>query len=328
MLCEEIEINGTLKQYGLDGARVTQAYREAIAEELKSCEAQGDLAERKWDGTRVIAKGNGSEVILQNREGRIYTRRLPDVVEAFSHYIHGCWVIDGEIVSIKDGQEQFTPQQRRCRTEYPEQSFIKQIPLNFEAFDLLSINGQNIETEPYFERKIKLLNLFSKLTTNFQPLKDYMNDEVVKYVPYERDLQKAWKQVIQKDWEGLIVKDKLSAYEHKRSWKWRKVKNWKWEVCHVVGYTPGIRARSSFFGALVLENSEGQYRGLVGSGFSEWDLRRFKNLFTDSPSMDKPFSDSQVGSHYTAKKVATEVLVKYYQLTESGVMRFSTYYMG
>ena len=47
MLCEEIEVNGTLKQFGLDGAKVTQAYRELIAKELQQCEAQGDVAEWK-----------------------------------------------------------------------------------------------------------------------------------------------------------------------------------------------------------------------------------------------------------------------------------------
>jgi bifunctional non-homologous end joining protein LigD len=321
MLCEEIEVNGALRQYGLDGAKVTEAYRELIAKELLQCEAQGDVAEWKFDGTRVIAKyasATVNPVILQNREGRIYTRRLPEIVNAFKSYLGGSWVIDGEVVYVdKNGREQFTASQRRCSTQEPLPSLIRDFPVEYAVWDLLSINNVNIEDSAYLRRKVALDELLSKV-----------DDDVVHYVPYMMDLQMAWKQVIKEDREGLIVKDSKSGYEHKRSWKWRKVKNWKWEKLHVVGYTPGIRARFHFFGALVLENSEGQYRGLAGSGFDDGDLQRFKHLFADAPDMSKPFSDSQVGSCYTAKKVETEVLVKYYQLTEANVMRFPIYSMG
>ena len=230
-------------------------------------------------------------------------------------------MIDGEVVHVdKSGRESFTGSQRRCSTEDPLPSLIREFPVKYKVWDCLAYKGVNIETEPLLERKRKLKSLFWKIL-----------DERFETIQFETEmycLQVAWQKAIDQDREGIIVKDSKSGYEHKRSWKWRKVKNWKWEKLHVCGYTPGLRARSSFFGALVLENEAGQFRGLAGSGFNEADLMRFKYLFMDAPDMVKPFSDSQVGSHYTAKKVKTEVLIKYYQTTDSQVMRFPIFSMG
>jgi hypothetical protein len=46
MLCEEIEVN-CITRFGVDGAKTTEAYRKAIAEELVSYQLRGFVAERK-----------------------------------------------------------------------------------------------------------------------------------------------------------------------------------------------------------------------------------------------------------------------------------------
>jgi len=149
-----------------------------------------------------------------------------------------------------------------------------------------------------------------------------VDDETVQFVPFEKDLLSAWNDAIKKDREGLIAKQVDSPYvEGERSFNWLKVKNWRFELCDVVGYTPGERSRSFFFGSLVLEKN-GALRGCVGSGFNEWQLRHFKDLFKDAPKIPKPY-DVQVGEAYTAARLKdAKVLVKYYQITDAGVMRF------
>jgi len=48
MLCRDFEISGTiLKENGLDGVKVTAAYRKAVAEGLRNLMARGYVAERK-----------------------------------------------------------------------------------------------------------------------------------------------------------------------------------------------------------------------------------------------------------------------------------------
>ena len=47
MLCQDVEVNGILENNGLDGEKVTAAYRKAIAEALVKLMARGFVAERK-----------------------------------------------------------------------------------------------------------------------------------------------------------------------------------------------------------------------------------------------------------------------------------------
>jgi bifunctional non-homologous end joining protein LigD len=252
--------------------------------------------------------------VLQNRNGIIYTIRLPDIVKPLKA-IPGRWKLDGEVVFIspKTGEEMFTPCQRRCSTQYPDPYLREQFPVKFEVFDLLEADGTNVEREPYYERKDRLYKL---LTVNTD------DGDAVEYVPYDGNLPEAWEEAVKLDREGLIVKQLESPYEEgDRSYNWLKVKNWRFERCNVVGFTAGERARSHFFGSLVLERN-GTFRGCAGSGFNEWELRRFKDIFSDAPRMPKPYSDQQVGEPYTAVKVNIQVLVKYYQITENKVFRF------
>jgi bifunctional non-homologous end joining protein LigD len=266
---------------------------------------------RRWDGTRVLAIGENGSVTLQNRHGITYTVRLPEVVKALQR-VQGKWGIDGEVVFLDEsGMEEFTPCQRRCATHYPDPYLREQFPVKLEAFDVLEVDGINVEKQPYFKRKE-----FLQILLSF-----YNVDETIQYVPFEKDLPKAWNEAIRHDREGLIIKQVNSAYEHERSYNWLKVKNWRFECDNVVGFTAGENARSNFFGSLVLERN-GEFRGCAGSGFNEWELRKFKDIFSDAQRMPLPYSYAQVGEPYTAVKVDIQVLVKFYQVTDAGVLRF------
>jgi len=254
-------------------------------------------------------------VILQNRHGVIYTVRLPEVVKALRGF-HGSWRLDSEVVYLEPntGEEQFTPCQRRCSTHYPDPYLTHQYPITMEVFDILKADGVDLKKTPYWSRKQRLHELFSDENDNF--------NSAIKYVPFERDLLEAWRAVIRAKREGLIVKQENSPYEEgDRSYYWLKVKNWRFEVCNVIGFTAGENARSNFFGSLVLARN-GKFRGCVGSGFNEWELRKFKDIFSDAPRTPLRYSYAQVGEPYTAVKLDMQVLVKFYQETEKNVMRF------
>ena len=76
--------------------------------------------------------------------------------------------------------------------------------------------------------------------------------------------------------------------------------------------------------ARVSDNSSGislKSVGITGSGFNEWELRKFKDLFKDAASQSKVY-DAAVEEPYTPARLKTKVLVKYYQITEqSSVFR-------
>lgn len=46
MLCQDLEVNGVIKEQGLDARKVTEAYRKAIVEGLLKLKPEGYVAER------------------------------------------------------------------------------------------------------------------------------------------------------------------------------------------------------------------------------------------------------------------------------------------
>jgi len=264
--------------------------------------------EWKSDGTRVVLIKHGQEVLLHNRYGIIYTARLPEVVKS-ALKIPGNFILDGEAtyVNPKTGREEFTACQRRCATHFPDLLLRQQFPITYKAFDILELNGLNVEKWSYLKRK-QLLN---------ELLHSHEVNDVIQYVPHHFNAKQFFEEVKKAEGEGVIVKKVDSPYLHERSYNWLKVKNWRFEICDVVGYTPGKNSRAWFFGSLVLAK-DGKYRGCVGSGFSDWELRFFKDKFADAEKIPKPFN---IGEDYTAVKTNLKVKVKYYEVTNSSVLR-------
>jgi len=277
--------------------------------DVSDLKRQGFVCEPKYDGTRCVVIKEKGEVTLQNRHGIPYTVRLPEIVDA-AKAIPGSFIIDGEVLYVnpETGREEFTGSQRRCSTQFPDVLLRRQYPVVFKVFDVIKLGSEYVVDKPYWKRKTLLRGL----------VKD---SGIIQFVPYKRDVEKAWNEVVADGTEGLILKDFNSRYAlGERSWSWLKVKNWRNEECEVVGYTPGKNSRSGFFGALVLAK-DGKFRGCVGSGFNDCELLKVRDILRDSPKMPKLFPDSVVGESYTAVKTGLRVLVQYYQVNPSGVLR-------
>lgn len=265
----------------------------------------------RYDGTRCLIIKEKGEVTLQNRHGIIYTVRLPEIVDA-AKAIPGSFIIDGEVVYInpETRMEEFTPCQRRCSTQFPNPLLIRKYPVVFMAFDIIKLGSEYVVDKPYWKRKALLRGLIGKSSH-------------IQFVPYRRNVENAWREVVEKQREGLILKDFNSRYAlGERSWSWLKVKNWRVEECDVIGYTFSSKGRP--FGSLVLAK-DGKFRGCVGSGFSDYELLKIMDILRSSPETPKPFPETVVGESYKAVKTGLRVLVQYYEATESGVLRHPVY---
>ena len=269
------------------------------------------VGEMKLDGTRGLLSKIGNKVEVQNRDGILYQRRLPELVQAAIKIPHD-FTLDGEIVYVdpKTGRSEFTPCQRRCSTSDIGKVFYlrSKFPIQFFCFDILTLDGRILEGYKYLERKEEARKLLRKVP-----------DEAIKYLPHRLDVEEFFEEAKQNQEEGIILKDVKSTYEEaRRSYSWLKVKNWRFETCDVVGYTQGQNARRPFFGALVLAK-DGRFRGLVGGGFDDMELRKIRDILRSSPTRAKPF---EVGEDYTPVDTKLRVDVRYYKITEGGVMRF------
>lgn len=187
----------------------------------KDLKRQGFLAEKKLDGTHGLIQKRGDVVTIFNRHGVNYTRRIPEFVEAAKKSPHD-FTINGEIIytNPKTGEIEFTPGQRRCSTEdLAKQWYLRNtlgINLDFAAWTILDLDGENLEDTPYIKRKEILRKVIPA-------------NSCIMWLPHRFDLEQMWTEVKGQQEEGLILKRVDGRYEHGRSYSWLKVKNWRTE---------------------------------------------------------------------------------------------------
>jgi ATP-dependent DNA ligase len=113
--------------------------------------------EPKWDGFRTIAFRDRQDVHLQSRNGRPMNRYFPDVAEQVLALPSERLVIDGEMVVVRDGVQEFDLLSQRI---HPAASRVERLaretPAGFVAFDLLAEGDQVLLDLPYSERRERL----------------------------------------------------------------------------------------------------------------------------------------------------------------------------
>jgi ATP-dependent DNA ligase len=116
--------------------------------------------EPKWDGFRCLVLRAGDHVVLQSKAGQPLSRYFPELVEAIRRLPHASFVVDGEIVILKDGRLSFDDLLLRI---HPAQSRIEKLsknaPAAFIAFDLLYASDaapHQMVDRPLTERRARL----------------------------------------------------------------------------------------------------------------------------------------------------------------------------
>jgi len=122
------------------------------------------LFEPKWDGFRAIVfRGKGGEIYIQSRDSRPLDRYFPDLHDALLERMPEDCVVDGEIVIATPQGLDFDALQLRL---HPAASRVaklaKETPASFVAFDLLSVDGDNLMSEPQAARRERLEKLLAK----------------------------------------------------------------------------------------------------------------------------------------------------------------------
>jgi ATP-dependent DNA ligase len=125
--------------------------------------------------------------------------------------------------------------------------------------------------------------------------------------------------------EGVVGKEKTGLYhENKREWK--KVKCWQEGTFVAVGYTPGTGWRASTFGALVLADTNGNYVGEVGTGFTEGDIRKLFATFKTYPGLQGMGGKNwKMAPKQTTYIMSFPVKVKYLEFSNEGILRFPVF---
>jgi ATP-dependent DNA ligase len=113
--------------------------------------------EPKWDGFRTIVFRDGDEVYLQSRNGKPMNRYFPEVIEQVRALPWQRLVLDGEMIVVVDGVQEFDLLGQRI---HPAQSRVEmlaeQTPAAFVAFDVLAVGDEVLMDLPYEERRTRL----------------------------------------------------------------------------------------------------------------------------------------------------------------------------
>jgi bifunctional non-homologous end joining protein LigD len=281
-------------------------------------DAKGWWFEPKLDGIRTLLFIEGEEVRLISRTGRDQTDQYPELKRLYRRVTATNGVLDGEIVATDEqGRTSFELLQQRMNlaSKSEIERMVKRVPVEMVAFDLLWIDGQDLTGEPLTVRRARLEEVV-------------MPDRGLRLIYASADSGVSFfEAATQLGLEGIIAKRASSRYlSGKRTDDWRKIKILSRQDAVVLGWTPGLRGRSSTFGALLI----GAYRdgeliwiGQVGGGFTERMIGDLMTRLRDAESDRPPIGDPELAKVKGARWVRPEIVVdvEYLQMTAIGKLR-------
>ena len=258
------------------------------------------IFEEKYDGVRMLAYKEGSQVELVSRNAINRTERYPAIAAAIKNLPPETLVLDGEVV-VFDAKDV-------SRFQLLQQS--KGTP-KYAVFDCLYANGEDLRKKPLSERRVALERL-----VRAQPpllLSARLSDNGINafVVANKRGL------------EGIIGKNLSSVYVPRRSADWLKVKVHQEDEFVIGGFTQPSGARQHFGALLLGVYSKGrlQYVGKVGTGFTDRTLRELRGKFEHMERTASPFAAKvrEPGATFVTPKLVAQVA--YTEWTVDGKLR-------
>ena len=232
------------------------------------------LYEPKWDGFRCLAFFDGKTVVLQSKSGQPLGRYFPELVEALAAVRAPRFVLDGEIVILRDGRLSFDDLLQRI---HPAESRIRRLaretPVSYLVFDLLvDARKTNLVESPLRERRKRLEAFFATARPG--------GDIHLSPVAEERDTAVRWMtDLAPSGFDGVVAKRLDADYRSGERTGMVKIKRARTADCVVGGFRYDLHGREIGSLLLGLYNDEGllDHVGFTSS-FSERDRKALKDV--------------------------------------------------
>ncbi|HVF82144.1 MAG TPA: non-homologous end-joining DNA ligase [Flavisolibacter sp.] len=285
-------------------------YKPMLASIVKEPFNDADwLYEIKWDGYRALAYVGNGKAELRSRNNLSFASKFPTIIKALKELPFDA-VLDGEVVVLnEEGKADFGAIQSWHKT--PKGHLV------YYVFDLLWLEGMNLENEPLWRRK----EILRKLIPNGGPIR--FSESILEYGV---DFFKAAKE---NGLEGIIAKQKNSLYQlGLRTNDWVKIKAEQQHEAIICGFTKK-RNTDRLFSSLILGIPDGdglKFIGQVGTGFTQALQRELLAKLKHFQQDYCPF-DKKPGIIDKVQWVEPQLLceVKYTELTKEGVMRHPSF---
>ncbi|HEV2567263.1 DNA ligase D [Sphingomonas sp.] len=267
------------------------------------------LHEVKYDGYRVLLAVGGGEAKVFTRSGLDWTEKFPEVAAAGAALDVGSALIDGEVVALdQSGRPSFSALQDALKRGGKG--------LVMFAFDLLSLDGEDLTRLPNLERKELLRPVIPQ-------------DGPIAYAEHVIGAgEQLFKTMCREGYEGVVSKRADAPYLGKRTQNWLKIKCIQRQEFVIVGWTPS-EARGRGFRSLILAVNDGgtlRFAGKVGTGFDakliEEISTKLAKLATDKAPVEAPRAAVR-GARWVKPELVAEVA--FTEFTADNVVRHGSF---
>jgi DNA ligase-1 len=216
-------------------------------DELEAIDLKNFQIELKWDGIRVQLVRSNDQVALYSRTGDEITHTFPDVVEAIMAITEDSFVLDGELLAMRDGEvAPFNVLQQRLNRKKVTPGMLKDYPVHLRLYDILVDKGEDMRTQPLEVRRSMLEAWHAR---HQSPLMDVSDILAVSNYGDMQTIRDKTRTEAQHGVEGLMLKRRDSLYVGGRPrgpwFKWKR--NTLTLDCVLMYAQRGSGKRSSFY---------------------------------------------------------------------------------
>lgn len=214
---------------------VGKPIRPALAERMPNAEeavkrlGKTFAAEPKFDGFRVAIHMDKAGIRgASSSRVKLFSRNLEDTTEAFPDLVKGALdeikaksvIMEGEAIAYNPTTQEFLPFQEttKRRRKYNIAEKAIELPLVLFAFDLLYLNGKDITTKPYTERRKLLESILMKHNLVIRQAENRVLHSAAQITEF-------FNEAVSEGLEGLMLKKLDSGYiAGGRGFHWIKFK--------------------------------------------------------------------------------------------------------
>jgi len=272
--------------------RVGEPIRPMLAQRLTSAheiiqKLGGKAAsEYKYDGERIQVHKNGADIKLFSRRLEDITSQYPDVCDLVRKHVKATEaIIEGECVALEPDTGEFRPFQELMhrRRKHGVEEALKKYPIGLYVFDALYVNGKDMTTTPYLERREALEKIIEQ-SDRVRVAEALVTGDVNR-------IEDFFEKAIEAGCEGLVLKSVSGDSNYQagaRGWNWIKLKrSYQSKMVEpidvvIVGAFKGRGKRAGSYGAIlvaVYDEDTDAFKTIckVGTGFTDEVLERIPN---------------------------------------------------
>lgn len=294
-LVKEGNLKAAKPEVGVPVVPMLAARLNSTSEMIKK---MGEVSvEPKFDGLRIFIhfrKPNFLKIFTRNMNA-IPVETFPELGEVGKYIKAREVILDTEAIGVDPKREMFLDFQKTIqrRRKHEVEKSASEIPLQFQVFDILLVDGKNLIGAPYTERRKEL----EKVVVNGKLLRVDENN-ITKDPEVIKSLHQKY---LKMGLEGVVVKKANAAYVSGRTgWNWVKMKEVEGQSgrlsdtvdCVIMGATTGKGKRVGFgvgqFLAGVRDGETFKTVTKVGTGLTDEQFRELNTRLKKITVKEKP----------------------------------------